>query len=159
MKNILKYVFVILSIFCVCNVCAVEYKIGETYIHKKEDPDYWVRLTYTDGKSKYSANDSNGVSIHYITKSDGSKGAMFCIDPTQASANDGGEVKVTRILYGSSNNFTYAEADAKPFQWESNVFEYNTENPTKVIFVTPTRNDNGFYNGGWIIDYKNRQKP
>ena len=53
------------------------------------------------------------------------------------------------------NNFTYAEADAKPFQWESNIFEYNTENPTKVIFVTPTRNDNGFYNGGWVIDYKN----
>ena len=52
------------------------------------------------------------------------------------------------------NNFTYAEADVRPFQWESNVFEYNTENPTKVIFVTPTRNDNGFYNGGWIIDYK-----
>ena len=52
------------------------------------------------------------------------------------------------------NNFTYAEADAKPFQWESNVFEYNTENPTKVIFVSPTRNDNGFYNGGWIIDYR-----
>ena len=49
------------------------------------------------------------------------------------------------------NNFVYAEADAKPFQWESNVFEYNTENPTKVIFVTPTRNDNGFYNGGWVI--------
>jgi hypothetical protein len=52
------------------------------------------------------------------------------------------------------NNFTYAEADAKPFQWESNVFEYNTENPTKVIFVSPTRNDNGFYNGGWKIDYR-----
>ena len=57
------------------------------------------------------------------------------------------------------NNFVYAEADAKPFQWESNVFEYNTENPTKVIFVTPTHNDNGFYNGGWIIDYKNSRKP
>ena len=57
------------------------------------------------------------------------------------------------------NNFVYSEADAKPFQWESNVFEYNTENPTKVIFVTPTRNDNGFYNGGWIIDYKSGRKP
>ena len=55
-------------------------------------------------------------------------------------------------------NFTYPEADTKAFQWESNVFEYNTENPTKVIFVTPTRNDNGFYNGGWIIDYKNGRK-
>ena len=57
------------------------------------------------------------------------------------------------------NNFTYAETDAKPFQWESNVFEYNTDNPTKVIFVTPTRNDNGFYNGGWVIDYKDSRKP
>ncbi len=57
------------------------------------------------------------------------------------------------------NNFTYAEADAKPFQWESNIFEYDTENPTKVIFVTPTRNDNGFYKGGWIIDYKDGRKP
>ena len=57
------------------------------------------------------------------------------------------------------NNFVYAEADAKPFQWESNVFEYNTENPTKVIFVTPTRNDNGFYKGGWVIDYRDGRKP
>lgn len=57
------------------------------------------------------------------------------------------------------NNFTYAESDVKPFQWESNIFEYNTENPTKVIFVTPTRNDNGFYNGGWIIDYRSGRKP
>ena len=56
------------------------------------------------------------------------------------------------------NNFTYAEADVKPFQWESNVFEYNTENPTKVIFVSPTRNDNGFYNGGWVIDYRAGKK-
>ena len=38
--------------------------------------------------------------------------------------------------------------------WHSNVFEYNTDNPTKVIFVYPTTNDNGFYNGGWWIDYK-----
>lgn len=56
------------------------------------------------------------------------------------------------------NNFTYAEADVTPFQWESNVFEYNTENPTKVIFVSPTRNDNGFYNGGWVIDYRAGKK-
>ncbi len=55
-----------------------------------------------------------------------------------------------------SGKVEYSEPQA--FQWESNVFEYNTENPTKVIFVTPTRNDNGFYNGGWVIDYKNNRK-
>lgn len=38
--------------------------------------------------------------------------------------------------------------------WESNIFYYNTDNPTKVLFVIPTANDNGFYNGGWWIDYK-----
>lgn len=38
--------------------------------------------------------------------------------------------------------------------WTSNIFEYNTDNPAKVIFLYPTANDNGFYNGGWIIDYK-----
>ena len=73
------------------------------------------------------------------------------------------------------NNFVYPESGEEArtalqsgvveyshpqtFQWESNVFEYNTENPTKVIFVTPTRNDNGFYNGGWIIDYRDGRKP
>lgn len=52
------------------------------------------------------------------------------------------------------NNFTYPVVGTKPFEWSSNVFEYNTENPTKVIFLTATTNDNGFYNGGWKIDYK-----
>ncbi|MBQ4377664.1 MAG: hypothetical protein II821_00490 [Treponema sp.] len=39
-------------------------------------------------------------------------------------------------------------------KWESNVFEYDTENPAKVIFVTPVVNDNGFYAGEWWIDFK-----
>lgn len=37
--------------------------------------------------------------------------------------------------------------------WISNEFYYNTENPAKVIWVIPTANDNGFYTGGWYIDY------
>lgn len=38
--------------------------------------------------------------------------------------------------------------------WESNVFEYDTENPAKVIFVTPVINDNGFFAEKWWIDYR-----
>lgn len=38
--------------------------------------------------------------------------------------------------------------------WNSNIFEYDTENPAKALFVSPTANDNGFYNGGWRIDSK-----
>lgn len=47
---------------------------------------------------------------------------------------------------------TKGTADKK--QWESNVFEYDTENPARVIFVTPVIDDNGFYAGGWWIDHK-----
>lgn len=39
-------------------------------------------------------------------------------------------------------------------QWESNRFSYDTRNPAKVIFVSPTADGNGFYNGGWHIDYR-----
>lgn len=38
--------------------------------------------------------------------------------------------------------------------WLSNKFYYDTENPAKVIFVVPTANENGFYDGGWFIDWK-----
>lgn len=39
-------------------------------------------------------------------------------------------------------------------EWTSNVFEYDTEKPAKVLFVRPTANENGFYNGGWNIDFR-----
>lgn len=48
--------------------------------------------------------------------------------------------------------------------WISNEFYYDTENPAKVIWVIPTANENGFYNGGWVIsghapDYWKLTKP
>ena len=39
-------------------------------------------------------------------------------------------------------------------EWTSNEFYYDTENPLKVIFISPTANRNGFYNGGWHISAK-----
>ncbi len=51
-------------------------------------------------------------------------------------------------------NFTYSDPSIVPFDWQSNTFTYDTQNPTKVIFVYPTYNENGFYAGGWIVDYK-----
>lgn len=38
--------------------------------------------------------------------------------------------------------------------WNSNSFTYSTDSKLIVIFVTPTTDDNYFYNGGWFIDYK-----
>ena len=51
-------------------------------------------------------------------------------------------------------NFTYSGPSTVPFDWQSNTFTYDTQNPTKVIFVYPTYNENGFYAGSWIVDYK-----
>lgn len=39
-------------------------------------------------------------------------------------------------------------------EWTSNTFVFNTENQPHVIFVSPTANQNGFYTGGWHIDYR-----
>ena len=50
--------------------------------------------------------------------------------------------------------FECTKSIAGKFQWESNTFEYDTENPAKVIFVTPVMDDNGFFNGSWWIDHK-----
>ena len=38
--------------------------------------------------------------------------------------------------------------------WESNTFTYDTTHKPNVIFVSPTANDNGFFNGGWHVDYR-----
>lgn len=54
----------------------------------------------------------------------------------------------------SQNGFPAADGTENARQWESNEFFYDTNNPAKVIFVSPTANENGFYNGGWYIDYK-----
>ncbi|MBQ2551757.1 MAG: hypothetical protein II563_02775 [Treponema sp.] len=40
-------------------------------------------------------------------------------------------------------------------EWTSNEFTYKTGSPAlKVIFISPTANQNGFYTGGWHIDYR-----
>ena len=39
-------------------------------------------------------------------------------------------------------------------QWDSNYFEYDSENPINVIFVSPEVNYNQFYNGKWHINYR-----
>ena len=57
------------------------------------------------------------------------------------------------IVYTPKDHASFFPTTNKD-DWISNVFEYDTENPTKVIFVSPTVNDNGFYNGGWHIGYK-----
>ena len=73
---------------------------------------------------------------------------------------DGGMAMHLRLKAGKYRFSVFTPTDKQNFpcnnkdQWESNVFEYDTENPAKVIFVTPVMNDNGFFKGEWWIDYK-----
>ncbi len=47
----------------------------------------------------------------------------------------------------------YGEQDGEA--WQSNEFVYDTSAPAlKVIFVSPTADDNGFYNGGWHVSHR-----
>lgn len=40
-------------------------------------------------------------------------------------------------------------------EWQSEPFVYDTnDKQLRVIFVSPTANQNGFYTGGWHIDYR-----
>lgn len=74
---------------------------------------------------------------------------------------EGGLVMYLLLKPGKYKISVYTPKDQQYFskienknEWISNVFEYDTESPAKVLFVSPTANDNGFYNGGWHIDYK-----
>ena len=53
------------------------------------------------------------------------------------------------FAYSSNANLPQEKGD-----WKSNKYYLNTKNMPKVIFVSPTANENGFFNGGWHIDYK-----
>ena len=64
-----------------------------------------------------------------------------------------GKYKIT--VYTPRSDSLYVKTENKG-DWLSNEFYYDTENPTNVIFVTPTLNDNGFYAGEWRIDHKLR---
>ncbi len=56
-------------------------------------------------------------------------------------------------VYTPKTELKYFSGNAKE-EWTSNIFNYDTENPTKVIFIIPQADTNGFYAGKWIIDYK-----
>lgn len=62
-----------------------------------------------------------------------------------------GKYKIS--VYTPKDHHAFFECSNKD-DWISNEFYYDTDNPTNVIFVSPTANENGFYNGGWVITHK-----
>lgn len=116
---------------------------------KFEDAETGQDVTYIKTKATYEWV-SIPDRINYYQKSyylDGGMAAHFNLQK--------GKYKITvytpkdKAEYFTSQNPCKNEGD-----WLSNTFYYNTENPAKVIFVIPTADENGFYNGGWYIDFK-----
>ena len=61
-----------------------------------------------------------------------------------------GRYKIT--VYTPKDKQFGVECANKREDWVSNEFVYDTNYPLNVSFVTPTSNENYFYNGGWVID-------
>lgn len=56
------------------------------------------------------------------------------------------------ISFTTPKDKTYDFPCENDGDWNSNVFYYDNEAyPTNVLFVFPTANENGFYDGSWII--------
>lgn len=111
---------------------------------KVEDMD-GKEVTYTDCYASYAWIDTPNVRHHYQKTYYLSGGMAMHMTLKK------GRYRIS--VYTPTDHLTGLHPlDSK--MWKSNVFEYNTENPLNVLFVSPTANDNGFYNGGWWLDYR-----
>lgn len=132
---------------------------------KLEDAESGEDVTYTKAKANYEyVADRKKAPILDTT----SISAMFKYTGKAPSYNykkkyflSGGMAMHLLLQPGKYKLTVYTPKDQAQFfpvenkgDWISNTFFYDTENPTNVIFVSPTANENGFYNGGWYIDWK-----
>ncbi|MBP5603139.1 MAG: hypothetical protein J6X78_10490 [Treponema sp.] len=116
---------------------------------KLEDAETGEDVTYTKGKATYEwASIPNVVNNYQRTYYlDGGMAAHFNLKS--------GKYNITVYTpKDKTEYFTSQNPCSNDDDWISNTFYYDTNNPTKVIFVVPTADENGFYDGGWYIDYK-----
>lgn len=116
---------------------------------KLEDALTGEDVTYTKAKATYEWA-SIPDRVNYYKKTYYLEGGMAAhLNLQKGKYNITVYTPKDQAAYFTSQNPCSNEGD-----WSSNTFYYDTENPTKVIFVSPTSDDNGFYKGGWFIDYK-----
>ena len=124
--------------FCTATYEWVNWRSDLTYITKKDARDFFSVF-----QKPYQGKVQNYQKSYYLS------GGMA----THLNLKKG-KYKITVYTpVENQNMFTYS-TETKPFEWQSNTFEYDTENPTNVIYVYPTFTQNGFYAGGWKIDYR-----
>lgn len=150
-----KRLFLLFLLILVSNLYAItpliiyrpenNHPLNEIRCYIKIEDENGNDVTYTCGNGFYSWTNMPNRYFAYKKKYYLSGGMAFHININN------GKYKIT--VYTPKEDQQNFECENKS-QWNSNTFEYDTENPINVIFVVPTVNENQFYNGGWYIDYK-----
>lgn len=112
---------------------------------KFEDAETGEDVTYTKIKANYSWVSTPKIAHNYQRSYYLSGGMLMHINIRPGKYN----ITVTTPKNKNNGFKTSNNGD-----WTSNTYYYDTDNPLKVIFVMPTSNESGFYNGGWIIYHK-----
>ena len=128
----------------------------------------WIQLldesgndvTYTKARAAYAWADRPNE-LHWYEKSFYVSGGMAC--HLYLDSKNGEKYKI-RVYTPKKHVMGFPIPEKLQADWDSNEFEYDSAkvknsaegkyNPLKVIFVSPTANDNGFYEPRWFIDYK-----
>lgn len=125
------------------------FQINETRCYLKlEDAETGEDVTYTKARANYSWMSEPKKGIPY------ERSYYLCGGMAMHLLLQKGKYKMS---FYTPKDKVFGEGLSDELlsrNWNSNVFLYDTENPAKVIFVSPTATENGFYNGGWHIDYK-----
>lgn len=136
--------------------CFIKIQDAETLedvTHSKISAKYeWVSMTMVN-KENAKRRDFEGLFL--------SKRVSVLFDYEKSYYLSGGMAAHLHLKKGKYKITVYSPKKEHKFfktsnknEWTSNEFFYDTENPLKVIFVSPTANKNGFYNGGWHISAK-----
>lgn len=102
-------------------------------------------VTYTTAKANYSwiSRPKEGIPYQRTYYLSGGMAMHLLLKP--------GKYKISFYTQKDRQTDIFS---AEQQRQESNEFFYDTGNPAKVIFVSPTANENGFYDGGWFISEK-----
>lgn len=113
-----------------------------------EDAETGEDVTYSRAKANYAwiSRPKKGIAYQKSYYLSGGMAMHLLLKP--------GKYRISFYTPPEKQNGVTAAGAETPSEWKSNSFLCNTENPAKVIFVNPTVNDNGFYNGGWHISWK-----
>lgn len=151
-----KKIFCVLAMICSGLVFSLEIYRPENYGHMNDIPCL-LRITDMDGNDAWDRIISLDQSWYYDMQT-----KPHWTHKYYRGSFRGGAVLHLNMQEGTYLISVYTPVDLQDGmtlqndgEWTSNTFVYKTGAPAlKVIFISPTANQNGFYTGGWHVDYR-----